>query len=233
MPDVPSDSRVEKWTRWLEERIRSEVITMHWHRAVYREVGEIVRENANLPPSGFFTFLASAYGTTQAVAVRRQGEVNPRVVSLGTLLDEVANDPVRLTREWYLSMRDADDARHASRDFDYWAGEDGEHVQPERVRADLATLETAVRPIRGYVDQHLAHSDQRPRPDLPTFDALHSAIDTLGGVFNKYSGLIRASSWATLEPVAQDDWLGIFRVPWIPEGAWRGLPPIGPPPTEV
>jgi hypothetical protein len=71
---------------------------MHWHRAVYREVGEIVRANDNLPPSGFFTFLASTYASSQAVAVRRQSETSSRVVSLGRLLTEIAEDAGRLTR---------------------------------------------------------------------------------------------------------------------------------------
>jgi hypothetical protein len=78
MPSVPRDSRVDKWAGWLEERIRPDVITMHWNRAVYREVGEIVRANTSLPPSGFFTFLADTYATTQSVAVRRQSEVDSR-----------------------------------------------------------------------------------------------------------------------------------------------------------
>ena len=65
------DSRVQKWQRWLERHIRPEVLSMHWYRAVYREVGEIV-ENANLPPSHFFTYSSETYAQTQSVAIRRQ-----------------------------------------------------------------------------------------------------------------------------------------------------------------
>jgi hypothetical protein len=215
------------------KRIRPDIITMHWNRAVYREVGEIVSANTSLPPSGFFTFLADTYATTQSVAVRRQSEVDSRVVSVGTLLAEIADDPSRLTRERYLALHDADDAQFANQGFDHWAGPGGAHVRPDIVLDDLDRLKGEVEAVTRYVDRHLAHADQRPLPDLPTFEVLNAAIDFLGGLFNKYNRLIRASSWATLEPVAQYDWLGVFRVPWIPSDTWRGLPPMGPAPPRV
>jgi hypothetical protein len=206
---------------------------MHWNRAVYREVGDIVRANSSLPPSSFFTFLADTYATTQSIAVRRQSEVGSRVVSLGRILTEIADDPERLTREWYLAVRDADDAYIAGREFDDWAGEGGAHVRPETVRHDLDRLKAEVSTVTRYVDRALAHADQDSLDDLPTFEALDAAIDLLGGLFNKYTGLVRATSWATLEPVAQDYWIGVFTEPWIPAGTRRGMPSIGPPPPRV
>jgi hypothetical protein len=46
-----TDSRIEKWQRLYEERIRPEVLAMHHHRAVFRKVTEIADNNEDLPES--------------------------------------------------------------------------------------------------------------------------------------------------------------------------------------
>jgi hypothetical protein len=88
MPDTPPDSRIEKWRRWLDPRIDTEILTMHAHRDVYLKVVEITQQHGSLPPSHFFDYLASWYGTTQTAAIRRQADTNPRVVSLARLMTE-------------------------------------------------------------------------------------------------------------------------------------------------
>jgi hypothetical protein len=46
--------------------------------------------------------------------------------------------------------------------------------------------------------------------------ARSTPIDRIGDLFRKYALLLTASSWMTLEPVPQYDWLAVFREAWIP-----------------
>jgi hypothetical protein len=210
-----AESRVEKWTRWLEE-IENDLIGVAWNRAMYRKLGEIGDKNPDIPESSFFEFLGEAYATSQTVAIRRQAEHNPRGVSFGTLLREIASDPQRLTRERYLAFQRDDHARawaveHWKKEF---AGETQDHADPKIVEADIARLEEAVEPIKAYVDQHIAHRD-RKRSEPPTFDELDRAIDTFEELIGKYGGLLRGAGLGQLEPTPQYDWMAPFRVAWI------------------
>jgi hypothetical protein len=209
------DSRIEKWTRWLGD-IENDLIGVAWNRAMYRELGEIGKQNPDIPESSFFEFLGEAYATAQAVAIRRQAEHNPRGVSFGTLLYEIADDPSRLTRERYIAFQSDDHAR-AWADENWgkeWAGNIGEHLDPKIVKADIARLEEAVEPIKTYVDQHIAHHD-RKRSDPPTFDDLDHAIETFERLIGKYGDLLRGAGLGRLEPTPQYDWMAPFRVAWI------------------
>jgi hypothetical protein len=210
------DSRVEKWKRWIESQIRAEVLGMNNHRAIYKEVGRVITEHGDLPPSQFFVFLADTYAATQAIAVRRQAEVDTRVISLGTLLDEIADDPQRLSRERFLSHYDSYDRAQGEAEWnERFAGNVGDHVDPDLVRADLEELRSGTEKTKDLVDKHLAHTDKKPLKNPPTFEELHEAIDTINEQFQRYVLLITVSSYATLVPVPQYDWLAIFREPWI------------------
>jgi hypothetical protein len=47
-----------------------------------------------------------------------------------------------------------------------------------------------------------------------TFGDLLAVIDTIGVTCRKYAVALTAGWWATWEPVIQDDWEAIFRVPY-------------------
>jgi hypothetical protein len=223
---MPPDSRVEKWKRWIENEIRAEVLGMNNHRAIYEEVGRIVAEHGELPPSHFFNFLRDTYAASQALAIRRQAEVGRRVISLGTLLDEIAGDPERLSRGWFLSHYDS----YSKEDLGEpaWAekfgGKVGEHIDPDLVRADLDELHDGTAKTKDLVDKHLAHTDKKPLKSPPTFKELHDAVETVNSQFKKYVLLLTVSSYATLVPVVQFDWLAIFREPWIKDKGPGGEP---------
>jgi hypothetical protein len=65
------------------------------------------------------------------------------------------------------------------------------------------------------VDKHLAHTDKKPMASPATFAELHSAIGAINLQFEKYVLLLTVSSYSTLVPIPQYDWLAIFREPWI------------------
>lgn len=198
--------------------IQPQVISIHWHRAIYREVGEITRSNNSLPPSHFFTFVSDTYVHSQAIAVRRQTDTDPRVISLGTLLSEMATDSTRLTRRFYVSLYDEHIRELADPDFDRLAGAGADHVPRAPLETVMRTLCARSEPIEAFVNRHIAHTDRRPLPALPTHNDLNVAIDAVGDAFNECSRILTASSWAQLDPVPQYDWTAIFRVPWLPPG---------------
>lgn len=192
---------------------------------IYNEVGDLTRANKELPPSHFFTFVSETYAQTQAVGVRRQVETSTRVISLATLLTEMAGDAERLSRKFYVSMYDEHLRDLADPDFDRLTGNaDADHIPASVIQGHLDAIRAATQPIADYVNRHLAHRDRDPLDTLPTFIELNSAIDTIGEAFNECSLMLNASSWATLEAVMQYDWLAVFRVPWIPPDEHRGTP---------
>jgi hypothetical protein len=98
-----SDQRIVKWTRWIKTTIQSNVMTMYLQRDAYRTVSEMLAANAdNLPESYWWEFMRDTYGTTQAIAVRRQADTGRGVASLGKLIEEISDDAGRLTREFTL-----------------------------------------------------------------------------------------------------------------------------------
>jgi hypothetical protein len=143
MPSVRRDSKVEKWESDLES-IKNEVLGLHHNRDVYRTVGKIVEENGDLPPSLFFNYSQRTYAVTQCAAIRRQAEVHPaRVVSLASLLAEIASEPERMTRERYVGLHEDADPYFeelGDRTFtEQFAGNVGDYIDPEIVQRDLET----------------------------------------------------------------------------------------------
>lgn len=189
---------------------------MHAHRDVYLKVVEITKEHGSLPPSHFLDYLGHWYGTTQAAAVRRQADTDPRVVSLARLMTEIRDDPTRITRDWFMAHYNDFDQR---RGLETWhmrfGGEVGEHVDPANIVLDLETLADTARRVSEFVDRHVAHTDLKPLKISLTFDEVDAAIDGISEMFQKYMLLLTNSQYAFLVPAFQYDWLAIFREPWI------------------
>lgn len=218
-----TDSRIAKWQDWLDNRIRPDLVTVYAHRETFNEVMRIAAENEQLPDSYFWDFLRATYAASQAVAVRRQADVNPRTITLGRLLTEIASDATRFTRKFWVGLWESGPPpiglSFAEKAFTkQWAGDVGDHLDPAIPNADLADLRSKTDAVTGYVDEQVAHSDAKPRSAIPTFADLDAAVDLLGHLFQKYGNLLTASMYLGLAPVHQDDWLAIFRQPWIRSG---------------
>jgi hypothetical protein len=129
-----ADQRIEKWTRWIDGTIKSNVLTMHLHRDTWRETSKILEDNGTLPDSYWWEFMRDTYGHTQAVAVRRQADTHRDAASLGKLIEEVRDDAARITREFWLGLWDPDgaiDALFAERGWaDEYGGSVGLHLDP-------------------------------------------------------------------------------------------------------
>lgn len=236
-----ADPRIQKWERWFEHGISSDVFTMHLQRFAWKRMEEIARANPDLngTPSYLWEFLFDIYAKAQAGAVRRQADTGEQAASLGRLICEMGETPTLLTRDWWLGLWSN------SEDDPYWrnvaekawseefAGGIDDHLDPAIPRADLANLRDGSEKVRRYVDHNVAHLDARtvPNPDGPptgtppdaparkggelTLNEVHEAIDLIGTLFKKYGSLLTAAAWVELTPALQHDWEAVFRVPWI------------------
>ena len=216
-----ADQRVEKWSRWIDGTIKNNVLTMHLHRYAWREVAAVLEGNPSLPESYWWEFMLDTYATTQAVAVRRQADPHPDAASLRNLVEEIGEDPGRLTLEFWLGLwNDASDPierQIAQRQWsEHFGGAVGAHLDPSIPSADPHLLADAATSIRGYVDRNVAHAQSSAVPSEVTLKVadLHAAIDVIGEVFRRYYGLLTASTMYDLVPMIQDDWKAIFRMPW-------------------
>jgi hypothetical protein len=198
------------------------VLGLHHNRNAYRTVGKIVDDNGTLPSSLFFNYAQRTYATTQCAAIRRQAYPS-RVVSLASLFAEIADEPERMTRERYVALHEDPDPYFqelAKKTFtEKFAGDVWDHIDPAIVESDLAKLRGAAETIEKHTDRNIAHADRVGAKALATFGEIDTAIDVVGELFRKYALLLTAAGWATLEPVPQEDWLSVFRQPWIRQDA--------------
>jgi hypothetical protein len=227
-----ANPRIAKWTRWVDAPrnegggMKDDILGMHLRRDTWEQVQAMLRGRDDLPESYWWRFMFDTYVEAQGAAVRRQVYADSDANSLGRLLLEMSRDAALVTRDWWMGMRtDADstdmrdeiDRLVANREWsEHFAGIVGDNLDPAIPTADLEALRNDSERVITCVDRRVAHSDKRaiPADDMPTLDDVHAAIGRIGEIYNRYYGLLTASSWAELVPAIQHDWMAVFRVPW-------------------
>jgi hypothetical protein len=204
-----ADQRMEKWTSWINGRIKDHVLTMQLQRAVWEEATKIIAANGQLPDSYWWEFMRSTYATTQAVAVRRQADTHRDVASLGKLIEQVRDDAARVTRDFWIGLSNDPEAWSAQ-----YAGETGTHIDPSIPAADFDALTRAAANVKDYVDEHLAHADAVPTTVTLDIKDVHEATDVIGGLFRTYYLLFTAHDMPLVTPVISPKWKLVFTVPW-------------------
>lgn len=211
----PNDSRYDKWRKWLKV-VDGEVTTMFLRRETWRGLVTIIQANPAIPPSHVFDFLAHGYVAMQATAIRRQADADSRVISMASLLLEIAKYPDTVSRDRFVSQYPWGAQYIGDSAFDGFAGNGGSHIDSVRVQADLDKLQAAAVATKRYVDRHVAHTDKERRPeDIPSFSELDKAIDTCGALLQRYLLLFEQVDRDPIAPIPQYDWVAPFRLPWI------------------
>jgi hypothetical protein len=191
-------TRIEKWTDWIEGPIKSNVLTMHLQRHVWEQVQEMFKDRDDLPESYWWRFMFDTYTTTQAMAVRRQADSHKDVNSLAKLIEQLCDDPEQISHDFWLGLWDKSDAwmmREAEQGWTKnFAGSLGHHLDPAIPAADLLKLNAAAASVKGYVDEHVAHSEAKAVPVKVTLTLkdVHDAIDVIGDLFQRYNNLFTA-----------------------------------------
>jgi hypothetical protein len=100
-----ADQRIAKWTRWIQgPTIAGDVTNMHLQRHAWLEVSQVIQSNGQLPDSYWWKFMLDTYRHTQASAVRRQADTHKDAASLGKLIEQIRDDPTRITRDFWLAL---------------------------------------------------------------------------------------------------------------------------------
>lgn len=217
-------ARIEKVIEWIDGPVKDQVMRMHLYRQVWQEVAQVIDDHGALPPSVYWQYYLDVYMDSQLVAVRRLADTRKDTASLARLILEVKKGATHLTRDWWLALDGSQDDHVAHRDWaSLFGGSVGTHLDPTIPADDLDRLEAESSRLIEFVNAHIAHVRApdlvRPPqatavPEAVAVREVHGAINVIGDLFSKYSGLLTAKTWH-MEIVLPADWLAPFQQAWM------------------
>jgi hypothetical protein len=214
----------KKWSEWLHS-IESAVTELCVGREVYKETLDMYRRNPAIQkPSLFYSWMRGLFVTWSVTLIARLVEDKRRTRSFVSFLRSIQKSSHPPSREHHVALyitkmtnfSDEEAGRIANREFDRLVGKTETSLPKKQVEADVATLLQVTKPIIRFRHERVAHVDESPSEQLPTYEHLDAGISVLVELLRKYSLLINGVS-ANPFPTIQYDWLAIFRVPWIVE----------------
>lgn len=224
---LSDDARYEAWTR-IVERIYEEHVNQGWSHYMFRLLRAVFATNQKLSDEGGFVFdwMAANYVDATLMLLRRELDQQAGTENLRNLLCDMIKHPTVMTRARYLSKWGQErsfDQELANLMFNRFsprrvAGDAGsDHIDPDRIRADLDRVVVSTKRLGKYAEQTRAHRtpDQKVDRRDVTFDAIHSAIADVRAVVAKYYALLTLSAIAGWEPRAQYDTIEAFTWPWV------------------
>jgi hypothetical protein len=208
--------KYNKWVRWIET-ICAEVEQLCHLEHIFLEVQEIIYANPSLPNrNSFYGFLNHGYTALGVMGVRRQVKQQKDSISLASLLNDIQDNPEIISLQKFKSLYGESifDRELAESHFNGFKAPDADHVNPDMVNQDLASLRNSAQGCEKFADRKLAHSDSRTVEPHPTFNDLHACIDLIEELALKYRLILTAKGGDSLTPVILGNWKVIFEVPW-------------------
>lgn len=217
-PYVTATARRNAYVRWRRrfKGVMTQITDIAHNRRLYLQIRDVIDANPAIQvPSAFYDWMRIAYIVDQTLAIRRLVDFDKRTVSFVNLMQEIADHPEVITRTRFVHpyaqwMRDA-----GHRDFERFARPGAARITPAIIQKHRRDLIVAQRPIRRFVNRHVAHRSQHPMRRLPTYAQLDTCIDLLERLAKTYTLLLEQAALAQVVPVIQYDWLAPFRVPWL------------------
>lgn len=216
-----TNPQIDRWRQELEV-VHNEIVGLAHNRRLFRDIFEIVNANPRLPKSSaVYGWMIDGYVSLATMAVRRQVDERPDVVSFAHLLGGIAASPQIITRAWFVSQYHHPATAWADKDFDAFDPGRYGSVDPQIVSDDLNRLKTTAGAVETFANKHIAHRDrkialkQAATPPTVTWGELNKAIDFLAELLAKYELLLTQRKMLGAEPVIQSDWQEVFRLPWI------------------
>ena len=210
------NDRLKKWISWLKI-IEQDIQRLLLHRNVFWELQDIIRANSEInKPNLFYTYIGDTYVAYILIGIRRQIKINGQSISFARLLSEIAQNPIDLSRDYYVSLYQGSSVENlADEDFDRFCGREKNFICPNMVQSDLEELCRTAKAVEGFADRRIAHYDKRQQKFLLRFEQVDQCLDTFDRIYCKYHGVFYASHLSGLTPYCVDDWKGIFTVPWL------------------
>jgi len=215
-----TDPRFQKWCDWLKT-ITDDVQTLYLSRGIFTGVIDIVKKNDRIDKrSMFFGFFINVYVDSVVMGIRRQLKAKQDgSISLAKLLTEIAENPELITRSDYYELFDKPvflpEVINMMEGFNQFAEPTSDYIDSELVKRDLQSLKEICAAAEEYADRRIAHWDRKaPSLDL-TLEDIFKALDSLGGMVQRYYVLFFAAS-LKIEPVPQYPIFHIFEAPWLP-----------------
>jgi hypothetical protein len=214
------------WQAWLGAKpegktIKGQVVDMLYLRQIWDGFAYIHDHapDAVHEEGTFFWWVRSCYGRSQALAVRRMADMDPKVISLARLLHRVKTQPTILTRERFTAMQKSIgnlSESEAETLFERVAGPDG-YIDPEIPAQDLESLQSKTKAVRAWVNKNVAHVDPQGEPlGEKRLHVIHAAVDVVADLFDRYNALIQGERLHSGVMITSN-WPTVFRVPWIAE----------------
>jgi hypothetical protein len=215
----------KRWVAWLGEAssqpsIQDDVVAMLAARQVWDSF-RLVYNNAPYQAHKMQTMMSwvsESYSHRQAMAIRRQLDLDHDVISLAKLIDRVRRYPDVLSRDRYASQTAGWMSRaEADGFFDKMIGVGRDHIDQNVPRGELAKLKAATQKVVDFADNEVAHYNAAKGTFSVglKFRDVHSAVDAIADLFIRYRLRILGSS--TDRHVGMLDWIHIFNEGWIPD----------------
>jgi hypothetical protein len=200
---------------------------MRQHREVYKSWTEALdMASEDVRSSGEFHYWVQRnYVAFMVMAIRREddGKKAKDSTSLRRLLNTIHENAHLLSRDWYFE-RSQPTAEFfevippviASWFEEQWsevASNDGSHVDPEKVQADIDRLELGVRTTSRWATAHVAHRlDWRTEVEALKLAEIHAAVDEIEELWRKWYLMLTGKNLGFLDP---DPWEFVLTMPWI------------------
>jgi hypothetical protein len=215
-----------QWQQWLGAKpegktIKGQVVDMLYLRQIWEGFAYIHDHAPDAAPEEgtFLWWVRSCYGRSQALAVRRMADTDPKVISLARLLQRVTTHSEILTRERFTAMQESIGniaENEAEMLFNSVAGPGG-YIDPAIPAQDLESLQNKTKAVRDWVNKNVAHVDPRGKPlGEERLSVIHAAVDVVADLFDRYNALIQGERLHS-GVVITSNWPTVFRVPWIGE----------------
>jgi len=210
----------KKWRRWLK-KIQVKISKLLESRYIFQEIGEIIKSNPNAQsPALINHWIINNYVSRMSVGIRRLTDKRHGTVSLYRLIEDIANNPQAMSRDYFLKRypRRLRDNALASRDFDRFANRGQKFINHRKLRRDLENPLKKTERIKKFVNKWIAHHDEHRSTKMrrfPTFNELDEALTLLDETACKYYGLINNRKVDTFFASIHFDWKKPLKYPWI------------------
>jgi hypothetical protein len=98
------DPRLNKWLRWLEV-LKGEIQELVVAKYTFHEIQGMIAANPKLQTgNSFYRYITSTYVSHVVIGLRRQLKTDHQSISLALLLQELAQTPEVLSREYYVAL---------------------------------------------------------------------------------------------------------------------------------